>query len=124
VRGGGTSLAGQATNAAVVVDTSRHLHRLLSLDPDSRAAWVEPGLVNADLRAAAEQHGLTFGTDPATADRCTIDGNLGNDSCGAHSVAWGRTSANVGQGVTALHLAQLLRRGRPGTAGRTGQGVE
>jgi FAD/FMN-containing dehydrogenase/Fe-S oxidoreductase len=97
LRGGGTSLAGQATNAAVIVDTSRHLNRLLSLDAESARAWVEPGLVNAHLRAAAERHGLTFGPDPATYDRCTVGGNIGNDSCGAHSVAWGTTAANVEQ---------------------------
>ncbi|MDX6207736.1 MAG: hypothetical protein QOE24_127, partial [Frankiales bacterium] len=91
LRGGGTSLAGQATNAAVVVDTSRHLNRLLSLDVATATAWVEPGLVNAHLRAAAERHGLTFGPDPATYDRCTVGGNIGNNSCGAHSVAWGTT---------------------------------
>ncbi|BEP15391.1 FAD-binding and (Fe-S)-binding domain-containing protein [Acidothermaceae bacterium B102] len=95
LRGGGTSLAGQATNAAVIIDTSRHLNRLVSLDPQARTAWVEPGLVNAHLRSAAEQHGLTFGPDPATYDRCTVGGNIGNDSCGAHSVAWGTTSSNV-----------------------------
>src|SRR3954453_22959778 len=72
LRGGGTSLAGQATNATVVVDTSRHLNRLLSLDVAGQSAWVEPGLVNAHLRAAAEQHGLTFGPGPATYDRCTV----------------------------------------------------
>jgi FAD/FMN-containing dehydrogenase/Fe-S oxidoreductase len=113
LRGGGTSLAGQATNAAVVVDTSRHLNRLLSLDVATATAWVEPGLVNAHLRAAAERHGLTFGPDPATYDRCTVGGNIGNNSCGAHSVAWGTTASNVEQ------LELLLYDGTRLTVGRT-----
>ncbi|MDX6255780.1 MAG: hypothetical protein QOJ11_2114 [Frankiales bacterium] len=113
LRGGGTSLAGQATNAAVVIDTSRHLNRLLSLDVEAATAWVEPGLVNAHLRAAAERHGLTFGPDPATYDRCTVGGNIGNNSCGAHSVAWGTTSSNVEQ------LELLLYDGTRLTVGRT-----
>jgi FAD/FMN-containing dehydrogenase/Fe-S oxidoreductase len=95
LRGAGTSLAGQATNRAVVVDVSRHLNRILELDPARRIARVQPGLILDDLRAAAEVHHLTFGPDPATHDRCTLGGMLGNDSCGAHSIMAGRTSDNV-----------------------------
>jgi FAD/FMN-containing dehydrogenase len=95
LRGGGTSLAGQATNAAVVVDVSRHLNRIVELDPVRRIARVQPGVVLDDLRAAAELYNLTFGPDPATHDRCTLGGMLGNDSCGAHSIMAGRTSDNV-----------------------------
>ncbi len=95
LRGGGTSLAGQATNTAVVIDVSRHLNRILELDPERRIARVQPGVVLDDLRAAAERHHLTFGPDPATHDRCTLGGMLGNDSCGAHSIMAGRTSDNV-----------------------------
>ncbi|MGA3056823.1 MAG: FAD-linked oxidase C-terminal domain-containing protein, partial [Candidatus Limnocylindrales bacterium] len=95
LRGGGTSLAGQATNAAVVVDVSRHLNRIVELDPERRIARVQPGVVLDDLRAAAGPHGLTFGPDPATHDRCTLGGMIGNDSCGAHSIMTGRTSDNV-----------------------------
>jgi FAD/FMN-containing dehydrogenase/Fe-S oxidoreductase len=95
MRGGGTSLAGQATNRAVVVDLSRHLNRILELDPERRIARVQPGVILDDLRAAAEAHHLTFGPDPATHDRCTLGGMLGNDSCGAHSIMAGRTSDNV-----------------------------
>ncbi|MGA2512320.1 MAG: FAD-binding and (Fe-S)-binding domain-containing protein [Candidatus Limnocylindrales bacterium] len=95
LRGGGTSLAGQATNRAVVVDVSRHLNLILKLDPERRLARVQPGVILDNLRAAAEVHGLTFGPDPATHDRCTLGGMLGNDSCGAHSIMAGRTSDNV-----------------------------
>jgi FAD/FMN-containing dehydrogenase/Fe-S oxidoreductase len=94
-RGAGTSIAGQAVNRAVVIDTSRHLNRILALDPERRTARVQPGVILDDLRAAAAVHGLTFGPDPATHDRCTIGGMLGNDSCGAHSIMAGRTSDNV-----------------------------
>jgi FAD/FMN-containing dehydrogenase/Fe-S oxidoreductase len=95
LRGSGTSLAGQATNSAVVIDVSRHLNMVLSVDPQRRLARVQPGVVLDDLRAAAEVHHLTFGPDPATHDRCTLGGMLGNDSCGAHSIMAGRTSDNV-----------------------------
>jgi FAD/FMN-containing dehydrogenase/Fe-S oxidoreductase len=95
MRGGGTSLAGQAANRAVTIDISRHLNRILELDPVGRIARVQPGVILDDLRAAAEVHHLTFGPDPATHDRCTLGGMLGNDSCGAHSIMAGRTSDNV-----------------------------
>jgi len=95
MRGGGTSLAGQATNRAVIVDVSRHMNRILELDPVGRIARVQPGVILDNLRDAAEQHHLTFGPDPATHDRCTLGGMLGNDSCGAHSIMAGRTSDNV-----------------------------
>ncbi len=95
MRGAGTSIAGQAANAAVVVDVSRHLNRIIELDPERRLARVQPGVVLDALRAAAAPHGLTFGPDPATHDRCTLGGMLGNDSCGAHSIMAGRASDNV-----------------------------
>jgi FAD/FMN-containing dehydrogenase/Fe-S oxidoreductase len=94
-RGGGTSLAGQCCNAAVVLDFSRHMNRVLEIDPHSRTARVEPGCVLDDLRAAAAPHGLSFGPDPATHDHCTLGGMIGNDSCGTHSVFTGRTTHNV-----------------------------
>ena len=95
LRGAGTSLAGQAVNAAVIVDVSRHLNGIVELDPERRLARVQPGVILDDLRTAAARHGLTFGPDPATHDRCTLGGMLGNDSCGAHSIMAGRTSDNV-----------------------------
>jgi FAD/FMN-containing dehydrogenase len=90
-RGGGTSLAGQCCNVAVVVDHSKHLNRILELDPAQRMARVEPGCVLDDLRDAAERHHLTFGPDPSTHDHNTLGGMLGNNSCGVHSVYAGRT---------------------------------
>ncbi|MGD8875739.1 MAG: FAD-linked oxidase C-terminal domain-containing protein [Gammaproteobacteria bacterium] len=94
-RGGGTSLAGQCCNAAVVLDASRHLNRILEIDPEGRTALVEPGCVLDDLRRAAEVHHLTFGPDPSTHDHCTLGGMIGNNSCGVHSVMAGRTADNV-----------------------------
>src|SRR5918999_5547172 len=85
-RGGGTSLAGQCCNVAVVLDFTNHLRRIVELDPAARRARVEPGLVLDDLRDASERHGLTFGPDPATHNHCTFGGMIGNNSCGVHSV--------------------------------------
>jgi len=94
-RGGGTSLAGQACNVAVVMDMSRWCNDIVSIDPEARSAVVRPGLVLDDLRDAAEEHGLTFGPDPATHDHCTLGGMIGNNSCGAHALMAGKTVDNV-----------------------------
>ncbi|GAA4886415.1 FAD-binding and (Fe-S)-binding domain-containing protein [Serinicoccus chungangensis] len=94
LRGGGTSMAGNALGG-VVVDVSRHLDRVLDLDPVARTATVQPGVVLGHLVAAARRHGLTFGADPSSASRCTLGGMIANNACGAHSVAWGTTADNV-----------------------------
>jgi FAD/FMN-containing dehydrogenase/Fe-S oxidoreductase len=94
-RGGGTSLSGQTCNVAVVIDMSKHLNRITWLDADRRVAQVEPGVVLDDVRDAAEKFGLTFGPDPATHNRCTLGGMIGNNSCGVHSVMSGKTDANI-----------------------------
>ena len=85
-RGGGTSLAGQCTNVAVIIDFSKYLHKVRSIDPDAQLAVVEPGCNLDTLRDAASEHGLTYGPDPATHDRNTLGGMIGNNSCGVHSV--------------------------------------
>ena len=92
-RGGGTSLAGNSTGGGLVLDLTR-LNRV-EIDPATRTAWVEPGVVLDDLKAATASHGLTFGPDPSTHSRCTLGGMIGNNSCGSHSVAWGTTLENV-----------------------------
>src|SRR6266536_1754537 len=112
-RGGGTSIGGQAVGPGVVVDCSRHLNRIVELDPERRLARVEPGLVLDDLRAAAAAHGMDVGPDPSTHSRCTLGGMVGNNSCGSHSLAWGRTA----ESVVALEL--LLDDGSRITAGAT-----
>jgi len=95
MRGGGTSLAGQGCNVAVLIDFSKYLNRILSIDVLQRMAEVEPGCVLDHLRDAAEKHRLTFGPDPSTHDHCTLGGMIGNNSCGVHSIMAGRTSDNV-----------------------------
>jgi FAD/FMN-containing dehydrogenase/Fe-S oxidoreductase len=94
-RGGGTSLAGQCCNVAVVLDTSKYMNRIISLDPPSRQARVEPGVVLDSLRDAASEHTLTFAPDPSTHNHCTLGGMIGNNSCGVHSVMGGKTADNV-----------------------------
>jgi len=94
-RGGGTSLAGQCCNFAVVMDFSKYMAQILEIDPDRRIARVQPGVILDRLRNAAEKHHLTFGPDPATHDRCTLGGMIGNNSCGVHSVMAGKTDDNI-----------------------------
>ncbi|WP_327688554.1 FAD-binding and (Fe-S)-binding domain-containing protein [Streptomyces tubercidicus] len=111
-RGAGTSIAGQATGVGVVLDFTRHMRRIVSLDPAARTAVVQPGVILDDLRAAAGAHGLTFGPDPSTHSRCTLGGMIGNNSCGSHSVAWGTTADSVRE------LELLTYGGEPVRAGR------
>ncbi len=94
-RGAGTSLSGQTTNAAVVIDFSKYLNQIEDLNPRKRYAWIQPGLINDGLRSAAERHNLTFAPDPATHEYCTVGGMIGNNSCGPHSVLGGKTSENI-----------------------------
>src|SRR5579871_1435671 len=84
-RGGATSLAGQCCNAAVVIDFTKYMHNIIELNPDEKYAWVQPGIINDSLRDPANQYGLTFGPDPATHNRCTVGGMIGNNSCGVHT---------------------------------------
>ncbi|MGW8374391.1 FAD-binding and (Fe-S)-binding domain-containing protein [Streptomyces sp. ODS28] len=94
-RGAGTSIAGQATGIGVVLDFTRHMNRIDAVDPGSRTALVQPGVVLDRLREHVAPYGLTFGPDPSTHSRCTLGGMIGNNSCGSHSVAWGTTADNV-----------------------------
>ncbi|WP_142848432.1 FAD-binding and (Fe-S)-binding domain-containing protein [Telmatospirillum sp. J64-1] len=94
-RAGGTSLAGQSCNAAVILDCSKYFNRVLSVDPQKRLARVEPGCVLDSLRDEAQPHGLTFGPDPSTHSRCGLGGMIGNNSCGVHSIMAGRVADNV-----------------------------
>lgn len=112
LRGGGTSLAGQCCNEAVVIDTSRYLKRILEIDPEQKHAVVEPGIILDELRDAAERHHLTFGPDPATHSRCTLGGMIGNNSCGVHSVYSGKTDDNVEELEVLTYRGLRLRVGR------------
>lgn len=94
-RGAGTSLAGQTVGHAVVLDFSRYMHALIGIDPESRQARVQPGLVQDDLNAAAARHGLFFAPDTSTANRATLGGMIGNNSCGSRSARYGMTIDHV-----------------------------
>ena len=94
-RGGGTSLAGQCCNVAVVIDWSKYLHHILELDVGNKFARVQPGTVCDTLRNAAKPHTLTWGPDPATHNHCTFGGMLGNNSCGVHAQMAGKAADNV-----------------------------
>jgi FAD/FMN-containing dehydrogenase/Fe-S oxidoreductase len=94
-RGGGTSLAGQCCNVAVVLDFSKYMNAILELDPEKKFARVQPGIVLDTLRNAAEKRQLTFAPDPATHSRCTLGGMIGNNSCGVHALMGGKTVDNI-----------------------------
>src|ERR1041384_114551 len=94
-RGGGTAIPGQTVNDGVLFDFSKYMNRIHELDPQTKRARVEPGVVLDSLRDAANKHSLTFGPDPATHSRCTLGGMIGNNSCGVHSVMAGETSDNI-----------------------------
>ncbi|MFG1605048.1 FAD-binding and (Fe-S)-binding domain-containing protein [Actinoplanes sp. NPDC049265] len=113
-RGAGTSVAGNAVGRGIVLDFSRHLNRVLEVDPEARTAVVEPGTVHAVLQKAVIPHGVRFGPDPSTHPRCTIGGMIGNNACGSRSLAYGRTSDNV------AGLALLTAAGEKITTGPSG----
>jgi len=94
-RGGGTSLCGQCCNVAVIMDFSKYMHRVVSIDAEAKTARVQPGCVLDDLRHAANKLGLTFAPDPSTHTHNTLGGMIGNNSCGVHSVMGGKTVDNV-----------------------------
>ncbi len=107
-RGGGTSLAGQGCNVAVVLDFSKYLNRILELDPEQRFARVQPGLVLDTLRDAAEKYGLTFAPDPSTHNRCTLGGMIGNNSSGTHSLMGGKVQDNIEELRVLLYDGTIL----------------
>ena len=94
-RGGGTSCASNAIGPGLVLDFSRHMNRVVSIDPEARTATVEPGCVGSTLQAAAAKYGLRYGPDPSSQNRATIAGMVANNACGPHATAWGRTSDNI-----------------------------
>ena len=105
-RGGGTSLAGQCCNVAVVMDFSKYMNRVLGIDRGGRLGRVQPGCILDDLRQAARREGLTFGPDPATHTHNTLGGMIGNDSCGVHSVmaAFAGTGARTADNVEEMEI--------------------
>src|SRR5437773_72810 len=117
-RGGGTSLAGQCCNVAVVIDFSKYMNHVLGIDAENKLIRVEPGIVLDELQKQAKKHGLIFGPDPATHSHCAIGGMLGNNSCGVHSVmaefygGGARTSDNVHELEVLLYDGTILRVGK------------
>ncbi|HEY2105255.1 MAG TPA: FAD-binding oxidoreductase, partial [Candidatus Binataceae bacterium] len=110
-RGGGTSLAGQTCNRALVLDFSKYLNSIRLIDPARRLAVVEPGVVLSQLNAAAAKHDLQFAPDPTTKDRCCLGGMIGNNSCGAHSVQYGKTVDNLLEVEALLYDGARMRLG-------------
>ena len=100
-RGGGTALAGQTCNHAIVIDFSKYMRNMLEVSPEERWARVQPGIVNNHLSAAVRQYGLMYGPDPVTSQRATVGGGIGNNSCGPHSVIYGKTLDHI-LGVDAI----------------------
>lgn len=94
-RGGGTSLAGQCCNVALVIDFSKYMNQILEINSEKMYARVQPGVVLDQLRNEAQKYGLTFGPDPATHSHCTLGGMIGNNSCGVHALMAGKTVDNV-----------------------------
>ena len=110
-RGSGSSLAGQAIGQALILDCSRYLDKILEIDPDARTARVEPGVVLSSLNRAAARHGLVFGPDPASAERATLGGVIGNNATGAHSIEYGMTADHVLEAEVVLSDGSLARFG-------------
>ena len=102
-RGGGTALAGQTVGAALVMDFTKYMNRVLEIDPDARRARVQPGLRLDRLNRAAAPYGLHFGPDPATIRQCALGGMIGNNSCGARSLVYGKTGDHVHSLDCVLH---------------------
>ncbi|WP_430782769.1 FAD-binding and (Fe-S)-binding domain-containing protein [Actinoplanes sp. G11-F43] len=94
-RGAGTSVAGNAIGPGLILDFSKHMNKVLDVDGEARTARVQAGTVQSVLQAAAKPFGLRFGPDPSTHTRCTIGGMIGNNSCGARTLGYGRTSDNT-----------------------------
>jgi FAD/FMN-containing dehydrogenase/Fe-S oxidoreductase len=114
-RGAGTSCAGNAVGPGLILDTSRHLNSIVEIDPEARTARVEPGVVQSALQAAAASHGLRFGPDPSTHNRCTIGGMIGNNACGPRALAYGKTSDNVLALEMITGSGEQITLGAPGT---------
>ena len=94
-RGGGSSLEGQTTGAALIIDFSKYMHRVLDVDAEARTAKVQPGLVLDSLNRHLAPLGLMYGPDPASSNRATFGGMIGNNSTGAHSILYGMTHDHV-----------------------------
>ncbi len=118
-RGGGTALGGQTANTALVLDFSKYMNAISRIDAENRVAIVQPGVIQTQLNAAAAPHRLFFAPDPSTKDRCTLGGMIGNNSCGAHSAAHGKTVDNVERLDVLLYDGTRMTLGGDATTGGT-----
>jgi FAD/FMN-containing dehydrogenase/Fe-S oxidoreductase len=119
-RGAGTSIAGNAVGDGIVLDFSRHMNRVLSVDADDRSALVEPGAILDSVSAAASAFGLRFGPDPSTHSRATIGGSIGNNACGSRALRYGRTADNVETLDVVLSSGERINARRFGAEGLAG----
>ena len=94
-RGSGSGLAGQSIGKGLIIDCSRHINKLVSINPEDQTATVEPGLILDDLNRAAKKYSLQFGPDPASSERATLGGCIGNNAAGAHSILYGMTADHI-----------------------------
>jgi FAD/FMN-containing dehydrogenase len=135
-RGAGTSLAGQATGAAIVIDTSKYINRILDFDPSGRRVRVEPGVIRDQLNRHLASSGLHFAPETATSNRACIGGMIGNNSSGAHAIRMGKTSDHCHELTVHLVTGERLtlerlsppqwaeRARRPGREGAIYRGVK
>ncbi|MGO4956108.1 FAD-binding and (Fe-S)-binding domain-containing protein [Luteococcus sp. Sow4_B9] len=114
-RGAGTSCAGNAIGEGLVIDVARHLNAIGGIDPETRTAVVQPGVVQQNLQVAARPHALRFGPDPSTATRCTIGGMIGNNACGPRALGYGRSADNVVALDVITGTGELVRLGEGGS---------
>ena len=108
-RGSGSSLAGQAVGHALILDLSRHMNRILEIDPERMTIRTQPGVTGSILNRSLRPYGLMYGPDPASADRATMGGILGNNSTGAHSIVYGMTDQHVISTDVVLSDASMAR---------------
>ncbi|MFL5785269.1 MAG: FAD-binding and (Fe-S)-binding domain-containing protein, partial [Bacteriovoracaceae bacterium] len=110
-RGGGTGLAGQTTNHAVILDMTKYFHQVLEINPEEKWARVQPGIVLDELNRNVEKHNLIVGPDPATHSHCTIGGMIGNNSCGVHAQWAGKMEENIMEMEVLTYDGEILRVG-------------
>ena len=108
-RGGGTSLAGQTVGQSIVLDFSKYMHRLIEINEEERWVRTQPGIVLDVLNHHLRPYELLFAPDPSTSNRGNIGGALGNNSCGAHSILWGKTVDNVHELDVVLSSGQIAK---------------
>ncbi|MFZ1756953.1 MAG: FAD-linked oxidase C-terminal domain-containing protein [Caldilineaceae bacterium] len=123
-RGGGSSLAGQAVGAALVLDTSKYMDRILGVDEERRTVRVQPGMTVGILNKALAPLGLMLGPDPASAERATVGGSIGNNATGSHSILYGMMADNVQETAVVLADGSTARFGpvAPGDLAALGRG--